>query len=487
MSKTEHPFRKNQKLTLKIESIASGGQGFARQGGLAIFVDRGVPGDVAEVELYDLRKDFAHAKILRVIEDSKARIEPPCKLFKVCGGCQWQHIAYDQQLELKTDIVRQALKHIGGLDSANVLPTIASPLPLNYRNKVQFPVASPHKSDRILAGYYKQGSHELVNIKHCPVQPELLDQVLEAAKTAAENARFSAYQENSHTGLIRHMIARYSFSEREVLFTVVLNMKPESFEKYLPSLTRFAEELMESIPAIVGVCANINNVRGNRIMGNTTKLITGRDYIIEKLASVHPKASEKMKEGLSFQLSPLSFFQVNSVQAVQLMDLVLSGVVEYAESNGMEKLPLIVDAFAGVASIALWVADRAEKVIAIEEIQDAVTDAAKVIDMNGITNVETRCGRVEDVFPQLVKEGQQAQIVILDPPRKGVDRSALESAAQLNPNRIIYVSCNPATLARDLKILKELGYECKSIQPVDLFPQTFHVESVSILDRISAG
>lgn len=484
MSKATHGFRKNQKLTLKIESIAAGGQGFAKQDGLAIFVDRGVPGDVAEIEIYDLRKDFAHARVLRVIEGSPMRAEAPCKLFNVCGGCQWQHIIYDKQLELKTDIVKQALKHIGGLDPELVLAAIASELPLNYRNKVQFPVGSPHKSDRILAGYYKQGSHELINIKHCPVQPELVDEILEVAKTAAENAGYSAYQESTHTGLIRHMIARYSFSEQEVLFTVVLNMKAEIRADFQSSLERFADELMQAVPQVVGFCVNFNDQRGNRIMGNTTKLVRGRDFIIEKLASQHPKASEKLRQGLKFQLSPVSFFQVNSVQAVRLMDLVLDAVVQYGEANSLKKVPLIVDAFAGVASIALWVSDLADRVVAIEEVQDAITDAAKIIKMNSVENVEPLHGKVEDLFPKMVSEGTEAPIVILDPPRKGVDASALKSVAGLNPERIIYVSCNPATLARDLKTLKELGYECKSIQPVDLFPQTFHVESVSVLDRI---
>lgn len=483
MSKSTHSLRKNQILKLHIESMSANGQGVAKHDGIAVFVDQGVTGDVVEAELYDVRKDFALAKILRIKHESVMRREPPCKLARVCGGCQWQHLSYEAQLESKTDIMRQAIKRIAGLSPDMVLPTIAAPDELFYRNKVQFPVASPHKSDRILAGYYKQGSHELVNIKHCPVQPELLDEVLEEAKFAAEEAGYSAYKEETHSGLIRHMIARHSYSENEVLFTVVLNMTPDVFANFRESMQKFASILMKRIPEVKGFCVNFNPSKGNRIMGNTTQLINGRDYIIEKLSSQHAKASTKLRGGLKFQLSPASFFQVNSMQAVQLMDLVLEAVIEYTEKTGVEKLPLIIDAFAGVGSIALWVSDFADKVIAVEEVADAIKDAEKIKLLNGVENLEPILGRVEDVFPRLVEEKVQAPILILDPPRKGVDASALEAVSKLNPQRVIYVSCNPATLARDLKILESFGYKTKSVQPLDLFPQTFHVESVSILDR----
>lgn len=483
MSKASHGLKKGQHLKLRIESIAAGGQGFTKYDGISIFVDRGVPGDLAELELYDVRKDFAHAKIANLIEPSKMRHEPPCKLFKVCGGCQWQHIQYEQQLNLKTDIVKQVIKHIAGLDDDIVQPIIGASDSLYYRNKVQFPVSSPKGSSRLLAGYYKEGSHELVNIKHCPVQPAELDLVLEACKIAAEHAGLSAYDEKSHTGLIRHFLGRYSFSQKQVLLTVVLNANTEAFQSLSGSLKRFADEIMEDLHAVVGVCVNFNTSRGNRILGQETKSVAGQDFIIEQLCSRHEQAPEVLQQGLRFQLSPASFFQVNSDQAVQLMDLVFDAVLDYKNSKGLDRLPLIVDAFAGVASIALWVAPLAERVLAIEEIQDAVNDAKKIMELNSINNVESICGRVEDVFPRLVADKSRPQIVILDPPRKGVDQAALKSVAQLEPDRIVYVSCNPATLARDLKILQESGYRTKLIRPLDLFPQTFHVESVSVLDR----
>jgi 23S rRNA (uracil1939-C5)-methyltransferase len=483
MSKSGHALKKGQKLKLKIESIATGGKGFAKHEGISIFVDRGVPGDFVELELYDVRKNFAKAKIINLLEGSNLRQEAPCKLFKVCGACHWQHIKYQNQIELKTDIVKQVIKHIAGLNESLVRPTLAAERDLHYRNKIQFPVSSPNKSSRILAGYYQENSHELVNVKHCPVQAELVDQVMETAKLAAEHAGFSAYKEETHSGQLRHFTARHSFSADEVLFTVVLNAKPDQFAGFASSLNRFAEELMETVPRVIGFCVNFNPLKGNRIMGPETKLVRGREHLVEELKSKHQSAPEQLKRGLKFELSPASFFQVNSTQAVTLMDLVLNAVLDYKSSRQLDSIPLILDAFAGVASIALWVAPLADKVLAVEEVREAVEDAERIIQLNGICNVEPICGTVEELFPKFVSERLRPQIVVLDPPRKGVDEEALKSVIELQCDRIIYVSCEPSTLARDLKILEQGGYETSSIQPVDLFPQTYHVETVSVLDK----
>ena len=304
MSKTIHNLKKHVQVRLRIETIAPGGQGFARHESLPVFVDRGVPGDLAEVELYDIRKNFSQARIVQILEPSPLRVEPPCKLFSVCGGCQWQHISAEAQLELKKDMVCQAVEHIGGLDPKIVLPALSSPQTLHYRNKVQYPVGSPSKSTRILAGYYKENSHELINIKHCPVQPEILDQVLEAAKSAAELSGFSAYDEKTHRGLLRHIILRYSFASQETLVTVVLNAAPASFAELESRLNKFAGTLMDACPSVAGFCLNFNNQRGNRIMGKQTKLVRGREFIVEKLASKLQHAPEILRAGLQFQLSP---------------------------------------------------------------------------------------------------------------------------------------------------------------------------------------
>ncbi len=469
---------------MQIASIAAGGQGVTRYNGIPIFVDRAVPGDFVELEIYDLRKDFAHAKITELISGSEMRQAPPCKLFKLCGGCQWQHINYQAQLELKKDILCQVLSRIGGLPAELVLAPLASESALHYRNKVQYPVASPRNSSRILAGYYKEGSHELVNIKHCPVQPEPLDAIIESAKSLAEKAGLSAYDEKSHSGLIRHFLVRYSFSEKHALFTLVLNEKQETLVDELKErLEGFASGLIAKHPELQGVSLNFNSAKGNKILGEKTENIAGKNYIVEKLASKHEHAPLSLKNGVSFILSPESFFQVNSQQAAMLMDLVFDAVYKYRQSTGKDSLPLLIDAFAGVGSIAFWVSSLAQKVIAIEEIEAAAANAREIARENSISNLDMRCGTVETVFPELAKAGLTADIVILDPPRKGVSRESLESVLKLAPGRIVYVSCNPATLARDLKILEAGGYRTLSIQPLDLFPQTFHIESVTILDK----
>lgn len=479
MAKNNHKLARNQKLISRIESIAAGGQGVCKHEGTPIFVDRAVPGDLAELELYDVRKDFAHARIVKLVEPSDMRTEAPCKLFKVCGGCQWQHIKYEQQLALKTDIVRQVIQRIAGLNPDLVKNAIAAADPLNYRNKVQFPVAQPKNSDRILAGYFKEGSHELVNIKHCPVQPGKLDELLERAKEAAESAGLPAYDEKTHSGLLRHFFFRHSAFFKTSLLTIVLNARSDQLSEFKRRLNAFVKEMDRG--DLAGICVNFNPSKGNRILGNQTLCLSGQDFIIERLQSLHASAPQKLKDGLDFKLSPASFFQVNSAQAVALMDLVLDEVLSFCSQEEGVAHPLIIDAYAGVATIAQWVAPLAEKVLAVEEIKAAVDDARGILQMNAIENVELIEGTVESVFPDLLHAQTKADIIILDPPRKGVDKTALEAAAGMKPKRIIYVSCNPATLARDLRLLAEMGYRTKSVQPVDLFPQTYHVESVSVL------
>lgn len=472
--------RKQQRVQLRIESLAPGGEGISKDLGIPIFLSRVAPGDKVTAELFDVRKNFARAKVVTVDEPSDHRVEPPCKIFKVCGGCQWQHIGYEHQLEAKQDIVRQAMKHMAKLNPDLVKPTMGAENPLFYRNKVQFPVANPKNSSRILAGYYKEGTHELVNIKHCPVQPEPLDRMLDAVKEALEMHQFGAYDEKTHRGLIRHIAARHSVSTGDILVTVVVNAHAGRKE-FIEKLRPVAEDAMAICPEIKGFCVNLNPEQGNRIMGDTTMLVAGVDHIEEKLSSRLDLASDKLKEGLKFRLSSQSFFQVNSDQAARILDVVLQAVQEGAVKIG--RPPRAIDAYAGVGTIAQWISESCEKVIAIEEIQPAVVDGRLNAKANGMNNIEFRLGRVEDVMPALVYEGFEADVVIVDPPRKGVDAQVLAQIISLASDRIIYVSCNPATLARDLRILEDGGYAVQSVQPVDMFPQTFHVESVTVLTK----
>lgn len=500
MSKTSrtHSLSKGQRHKVTIESLAPGGEGVVKDLGPPVFVNRVAPGDYVEIELFDVRKDFAKAKVTQIIKPSEHRSEPPCPVFKVCGGCQWQHMNYDYQLVAKEDIVRQAIKHIGKLDPQIVKTIIGGQESLHYRNKAQFPVKHPQGSDRILAGYYRQDSHELVNIKHCPVQPEQMDKVLELTKEICEEHGITAYDERSHKGLLRHINIRYSFEHKKSLLTLVLNASASSSEDFknldcYGYIMQAAEALTDAIPELIGVSVNLNNARGNKILGDITFPIAGSDKIRETLRTTREDFPEVLRNGLSFDLSSSSFFQVNTHQAVKLLEQAFLGI------QAMHRTDLtIVDAYAGVGAISLWLSALAKKVIAIEDHPAAVADGIANAELNKIDNVEFVQGRVEDVLLDMRNDGAHVDVVVVDPPRKGMSPEAVEALLWTEPERIIYVSCNPATLARDLKMLEQglmksgvegdkeqfVGYKTKQIQPVDLFPQTFHVESVSVLERL---
>ncbi len=492
--------RKGDRKIVRVESIAVGGEGVSKDCGIPIFIDRVAPGDQVEVEIFDVRKTFARGQVEKIIEPSQQRTQPPCSLFKVCGGCQLQHLGYEHQLEAKHLIVRQAIKHIGGLSEDLVCFPIGAKNDLHYRNKVQFPVKHPHRSKRILAGYYKQDSHELVNIKHCPVQPQLLDRVLETAKELCEQNHISAYDEKTHTGILRHITMRYSWDRKQALVTFVINCFPHDFDpqstKALPErFQRVATTMIERVPEVVGVCLNFNITPGNRIMGAKTICLAGDDYLEEILRTDRGDLPEKLRAGITYRLSPTSFFQVNTEQATRLFEEVYDAVTEHATV----KPKLIVDAYAGVGAMALWLAAGGEEVIAIEELASAVEDGLKNIELNGIPNVRFRQATVESAFAEMRDEGLVPDVVILDPPRRGLTEEAIDALVKLAPAKIVYVSCNPATLARDLKILQSgegangqedvhksraVGYKTNKIQPIDMFPHTQHIESFTVLERL---
>lgn len=483
------PLRKGQTVRLRILALAAGGEGLSKDYGIPIFVNRVAPGDLVDVRLFDVRKQFAKGEVLELIEPSEFRAQPPCPLFKICGGCQWQHLSYHYQLEAKSDIVRQALKHIGKIDSVIVQPTISSFKPLAYRNKAQFPVATVAKTGRILAGYYQQNSHELVNIKHCPVQPEPMDRVLETTKEILQASGVSTYDEKTGVGLLRHIAERYSFAANKVLLTLVLNHKPKMPYELNDMLISAAREIMQNVPEVSGVCLNFNPSAGNRIMGDTTICVSGEPHLIEVMRSALPNAPEKLRQGLKFRLSATSFFQVNSEQAAVLLDQVLLAVtgqesVAPADAHFDQRIPLLIDAYAGVGTMGMWLSSVCQRIIAIEELNSSVENGEINLGLNDLENVEFVKDRVEEQVVELLSQGARPDVVVVDPPRKGIDPAGLRSIIDLAPARIVYVSCNPATLARDLRILEDSGYKTKRVQPIDMFPQTYHVESVAVLEKV---
>ncbi|MBZ0185337.1 MAG: 23S rRNA (uracil(1939)-C(5))-methyltransferase RlmD, partial [Candidatus Obscuribacterales bacterium] len=367
----------------------------------------------------------------------------------------------------------------------------------------QFPVGTGVTENTIAAGYFERNSHRLVDIDECPVIPERLDLVLNQIKAACGKAGLSPYDEISHTGMLRHISLRQSFFNQEILATLVLNVA--NLEKLagrqVERLRSVAEQVREKVPEVVGFCLNFNTLKGNKILSEKTICLSGKPTIEEVLQSHEQERPEALRQGLSFRLSANSFFQVHRQQAVFILDQVFDLVKNRTSASGDAK-PLIVDAYAGVGTIAMWLCDLACKVVAVEENPFAVQDGRKNLLLNKIANVEFHQGQAETVLPALYAQGLRPDILILDPPRKGAGSEVLEAVLEMAPELVVYVSCNPATLSRDLKILASgnkaginwqeqeretqgrFGYKTQRVKPVDLFPQTYHVESIASLERI---
>jgi 23S rRNA (uracil1939-C5)-methyltransferase len=494
--KLAHALRRGETLELTVESLANGGDGVAKTSGIPVFVDRSAVGDKLKVRLFDVRKDFARGEIEEILQPSAERVVPPCEHFDLCGGCQWQHIDYAAQLAHKEDLVRQSLRHIGGMsvgDDDNLVETIAGAKnggALHYRNKAQFPVQ--YVDGKFLAGYYGRGSHDLVNVLHCSIQPAAMDDVLASARLLLKKYKVHAYDEKTHTGLVRHINLRQSFASSKQLVTIVVNHAPLKYAKLreneeLAVLLEVARDLVDRHSYIEGVLVNFNNERGNRILGDASLVLVGIEFVEEELKTKRTDLPQKLQDGLKLRLSSSSFFQVNSNQAVTLLEIVADMAI--SALAGLSA-PVIVDAYAGVGTISLWLSALADSVVAVEENREAVADGRANGLLNDITNIDFIEGRVEDVLERLMTEGTLPDLLVVDPPRKGLSPEVLLSIKERGPKHIIYVSCNPTTLARDLKLLEVKGekaeangYKAKRVKPVDLFPQTYHVESVVLLER----
>ncbi len=449
-------------VELEINSLVYGGAGLAKLDGKAVFIEDTVDGDVVEAEIYSDKKKFANAKLVKINKPSKYRVEPFCKLAKVCGGCQWQHVDYSHQLEVKARIVKETLEKALKRD-INVLPALASPDNKEYRCKIQLPIGQTQNSKRFLSGYYKKNSHELVNIKFCPIQPSVINDITEYLKLAMQEKNLNAYNEKTQKGMIRHLVFRYSQTNGKILVIFVVNSKSVA-----PDLKIVAESLMRKYPQVSGVCANFNKANSNLIMSDAFETICGDDYIEENL------------EGRKFRISRGSFFQVNPSSAVNIFNATEKIILnEYKTQK-----PTLLDAYSGVGSFSVWLKDAASKICAVEEYPQAVADAKKNLELNDAANIELIEGDAQLVMDKFVEEGKNFDVVLVDPPRKGCSAEAVASLSKLAAKDIIYISCNPATLARDAKLLEDAGFELKNVQPVDMFCHTHHIESVAWFRRL---
>ena len=447
-----------EELTLKIEKLSNLGYGIAKLDGYVIFVENACPNDVVKVRIGKKNKNYANAKITEIIQPSEHRIKPFCPMQNVCGACQLQFIDYKYQLELKEEIVKDAIHSICG-EEIQVRNVIASPQEKAYRHKIQYPISETKDSKRILAGYYKQGSHDIVNIKYCPIQPQYCDEIIEFIRTEAPNFKISGYNEKKHAGDLRHVVIRTSAYNKSTLVVLVINSI-----KVLENVKKLAKKIYESFENVVGVSINLNPNKTNLILGKETENIVGESYIEEKLCNK------------IFKVGAETFFQVNPTSANNIFEYVKSYI-----SENFNK-PTILDAYAGITTFGICLSDIAQKVVSVEEVKASVDLASKIIKENHIKNVELHNMDAGKFFEkELNTKGRSFDVTVLDPPRKGCTQESLDYALKLTKNKIVYVSCNPATLARDLKYLIEKGCKVDYIQPFDMFPHTYHIENVAII------
>jgi 23S rRNA (uracil1939-C5)-methyltransferase len=468
-------------IELQIEKLTYGGEGIGKSDGIAVFVADTAPGDVVKAEIVSAKKNFAKAQLSEVITPSPHRIKPFCPLANACGGCQWQFIDYEEQLKSKKNIVEECMTKIAGIEIP-VKDVLRSDEVREYRCKIQYPVQQTKNSKRFLAGYYKKGTHDIINIKYCPIQPRIIDDITDFLRKKAQEYEVTAYHEKSKKGLIRHFVFRYSHTNNNLLLTLVINMKREDYEYHtnipaiqettykkqlLSDLKDLCKEVKNEFSEVTGVLVNFNASNSNLIMGRDSELITGLDFIEEEI------------ENRKFHISADSFFQVNPVAAKKMFLEVRKTVEERANKDSKSS---ILDVYAGSGSFSMFVNDFAEKIVAVEESDSSVKDGEKNLELNNINNIEFKKGDAEKVLQEIEESGEKFDFVILDPPRKGCSESVINSVKKLTAKYLIYVSCNPSTLARDAKLLNE-DFIPESIQPVDMFCHTYHVESILVMRK----
>ncbi|WCK55116.1 23S rRNA (uracil(1939)-C(5))-methyltransferase RlmD [Aneurinibacillus sp. Ricciae_BoGa-3] len=445
------PVEKNQQIELTIEDLSHEGNGVGRVEGYTVFVPGALPGERVSVAITKLKKQYGYARLLDIVSASEDRREPPCPIYKRCGGCTLQHFDYQAQLSFKRKLVEDNLRRIGKIEGVTVHPTIGMDNPWRYRNKAQVPIGE--EEGGLIGGFYAQRSHEIIDMESCLIQHEKSDFLVNQVKKIASKYGIPAYDEGSHRGVLRHVVTKVGFATGELMIVLITNSDK------LPHQQALVEELAREIPDLKSVVQNINTKRTNVIFGDNTRVLWGEEYIYDTIGDV------------KFAISARSFYQVNPVQTEKLY----SKALEYAGLTGQEN---VVDAYCGIGTISLFLAQKAKKVFGVEIVPDAIEDAKRNAALNGMDNVEFQVGEAEKVIPAWYTLGNRADVMVVDPPRKGCDEALLQTIIDMKPEKVVYVSCNPSTLARDLRILEDGGYRTVEVQPVDMFPHTTHVECV---------
>jgi 23S rRNA (uracil1939-C5)-methyltransferase len=465
------------------------GEGVGRVAGFTLFVRGALPGEKVLAHVEQLKKTYGLARTARILQKSADRVTPPCLIYDECGGCQLQHLGYEAQLQQKRQFVIDALERIGKFKVAGVVkeagsqldaqpnvgsrvtknaitaksqvalvvhPTIGMADPWHYRNKAQVPFGQ--RGGQLIGGFYAQGSHEIIEFDTCHIQEDRNNVVVATVKRIASELGIGGYDAASGRGTLRHVIAKVGVHTGELMIVLVTN------GSHLPAKEALIRNIRRDLPMVTSICHNMNTTRHSLVMGHETRVLWGAPVIHDTIG------------GIRFAISPRSFYQVNPAQT----EILYSKALEYAQLTGRET---VIDAYCGIGTISLFLAKHAHQVYGVEIVPEAIEDARANAELNGLHNVKFAVGQAETVIPAWKRSGIHADIVVVDPPRKGCDPALLRTIIQMKPSRVVYVSCDPATLARDLRILCDDGYHVTQVQPVDMFPQTAHVETVVRIER----
>ncbi|HFD2045182.1 TPA: 23S rRNA (uracil(1939)-C(5))-methyltransferase RlmD [Clostridium perfringens] len=451
---------KNKEYIFDIISQGYEGEGIAKiDNKYPIFIEGALKGEKVKVRIVKVNKNFAYGKLMEVLEASEERVNPPCAIYKRCGGCKLQHASYKAQLDFKWDRVKDCVSKIGKLDPSIVKYPLGMENPWRYRNKVQLPIGLINGEVKI--GFFAPRSHDIIDMESCLIQDEIGDKVVKLTREWIEKFNIRPYNvdgEYDEKGIVRHIMIRRGFTTNEVMIVLVTNGEK------LPHKEEFVDLMVKNIPGIKSVIQNINSKKTNVILGLESKTLWGEDTISDYIGDFR------------FNISPLSFFQVNPTQT----EVLYGKALEYANLTGNEE---VFDAYCGTGTITLFLSQKAKKVYGVEIIPQAIDNAWINAKENKVDNVEFFVGESEVVIPDLINKGVKAEVVVVDPPRKGCDKKLLDAITNIDAKKIVYVSCDPSTLGRDLQVLEENGYKTLEVQPVDMFPNTAHIENVALLIR----
>lgn len=464
------PVSKNEETVIDIIGMNHDGEGVGRANGYTLFVQGALPGETVRVRVMKTKKQYGYAKLLEIVKASPDRVSAPCPIYDQCGGCQIQHMSYAGQLAWKRQLVVDNLQRIGKLNvlvedaegaeqqGIRVLPTMGMDEPWRYRNKAQVPIGAAEGG--LVGGFYAKGSHRIIDMDTCLIQHEHNDEVVAKVKELGSHLGISAYNEETGRGLLRHVVVKKAFRTGEMMLVLVTNGRD------IPHKDAWIGSIREAIPHVASICQNVNKKQTNVIFGDETRVLWGRDVIYDYIGDVQ------------FAISARSFYQVNPVQT----EVLYGKTVEYAGLSGKET---VIDAYCGIGTISLFLAQHADQVYGVEIVPEAIEDARSNALLNEMKNVKFEVGASEDVIPRWKEQGIEADVIVVDPPRKGCDPRLLDTILEMKPERVVYVSCNPSTLARDLRVLEDGGYRTVEVTPVDMFPHTVHVESVAVLVRVN--